>query len=47
MRKKIPASFINRTEKVIKEKGLQKRRPVMLVPRMLPVDEWSDLALNA
>ena len=44
MPKKIPAALINRAEKVIKEKKLQKRRPLMMVPRILSVDEWNDLA---
>jgi len=44
MRKKIPAALINRSEKVIKEKKLQKNRPVLLLPRMLQVDEWNEIA---
>ena len=44
MRKKIPAELIKRAEKAIKDCGLQKIRPVMMVPEMLPVDEWGELA---
>ena len=44
MRKKIPAALIKRAEKAIKDRGLQKNRPVMMVPRLLPVDEWGELA---
>lgn len=44
MRKRIPAALIKRAEKAIKDRGLQKLRPVMMVPEMLPVDEWGELA---
>lgn len=44
MRKRIPAALIKRAEKAIKDCGLQKIRPVMMVPEMLPVDEWGELA---
>lgn len=44
MRKRIPAALIKRAEKVITDRGMQKLRPVMMVPEMLPVDEWGELA---
>lgn len=44
MRKRIPAALIKRAEKAIKDRGLQKLRPVMMVPEMLLVDEWGELA---
>lgn len=44
MRKRIPAVLIKQAEKVIKDRGLQKNRPVMMVPKLLPVDEWGELA---
>lgn len=44
MRAKIPARLINRAEKLIKEKKLKARPPVMLVPNIMQVDEWGDLS---
>lgn len=44
MRKRIPAALIKRAEKVIKDRGLQKNRPVAMFPRLVSVDEWGELA---
>lgn len=42
MRTRIPASTLKRLEALEQKQG--KNRPVMLVPKMLPVDEWGELA---
>lgn len=44
MRKKIPASLINRAEKAIKEQGIKKKRAVAMFPRLVSVSEWSVVA---
>tara|TARA_R110001583_G_scaffold153347_1_gene305084 strand:- start:2233 stop:2460 length:228 start_codon:yes stop_codon:yes gene_type:complete len=44
MRKRIPSGLVSRAEKIIRDSNLQRRRPIMLVPRMLPVDEWDCIA---
>lgn len=44
MRKRIPAGLINRAEKVIKELGVKKKRPVAMFPRLVSVSEWSAVA---
>lgn len=42
MRTRIPASTLKRLEALEQKQG--KNRPVMLVPKMFPVDEWGELA---
>lgn len=42
MRARIPASTLKRLESLEQKQG--KHRPVMMVPKLLPVDEWGELA---
>lgn len=42
MRTRIPASTLKRLETLEQKQG--KNRPVMMVPKLLPVDEWGELA---
>ena len=42
MRTRIPASTLKRLEALEQKQG--KNRPVMMVPKLLPVDEWGELA---
>ena len=42
MRTRIPASTLKRLEALEQKQG--KHRPVMMVPKLLPVDEWGELA---
>jgi len=44
MRRSLPASLINRIEKLEKDRCARKRRPVAMFPRLVSVDEWGDLA---
>lgn len=46
MRKRIPASLLNRVEKLEAERRTEKVRPVMMVPRLVHVDQWGELAAN-
>lgn len=42
MRARIPANTLKRLESLEQKQG--KHRPVMMVPKLLPVDEWGELA---
>jgi hypothetical protein len=45
MRKRMPAALIKRVEKLEKDRGQQKCRPVAMFPRLVvSVDEWAALA---
>jgi hypothetical protein len=46
MRKRIPANLLNRVEKLEAERRTEKVRPVMMVPRLVHVDQWGELAAN-
>jgi hypothetical protein len=46
MRKRIPASLLNRVEKLEEQRRTEKVRPVMMVPRLVHVDQWGELAAN-
>ena len=47
MRKKIPASLIKRVEALEQERRTQAARPVAKFPRLVSVDEWGALAVQA
>lgn len=47
MRKRIPANLLNRVEKLEAERRTEKVRPVMMVPRLVHVDQWGELAAKS
>ncbi|WP_185232744.1 hypothetical protein [Teredinibacter franksiae] len=46
MRKRIPANLLNRVDKLEEQRRTEKVRPVMMVPRLVHVDQWGELAAN-
>ena len=46
MRKRIPASLIKRIETLEQERKTQVTRPVVMLPGLVSVDEWGELAVQ-